>query len=47
MYILNEKIENKSNVVHNLEYKNLGKDILIKKYLDKGILRHNPSPVKE
>lgn len=47
MYILSEKIRNRSNVICNLKCKNLGKSTLTKKYLDKGILKHNPSSVKE
>jgi hypothetical protein len=47
MYILNEKIRNRSNIIRNLEYRDLGKSILAKKYLVKGILKHNPSSVKE
>jgi hypothetical protein len=47
MFILNEKIKDKSNVVHNLEYRNLDKSNFIKKYLNKGILKHNPSSIKE
>jgi len=47
MYILNKKIRNRSNTIRNLEYRDLGKGNLIKNYLDKGILKHNPSSVKE
>jgi hypothetical protein len=47
MCILNEKIRNRSNTVRNLEYRDLSKGNLMKNYLDKGILKHNPSSVKE
>jgi len=47
MYILNEKIRNRSNTIRNLEYRDSGKGNLMKNYLDKGILKHNPSSVKE
>jgi hypothetical protein len=47
MYILKEKVKNKSNTLSNLESGSLDKDILIKKYLKKGLLKHSPSPVKE
>ena len=47
MCILNEKIRNKSNTVRNLEYRDLSKGNLMKNHLDKGILKHNPSSVKE
>lgn len=47
MYILNEKIRNRSNTIRNLEYEDLGKGNLMKNYLDKGVLKHNPSSVKE
>ena len=47
MFILNEKIKNGSDHIGNLERKNLDNNILIKKYLKKGQLKHNPSSVKE
>ena len=47
MYILNEKIRNRSNTIRNLEYRDSDKGNLMKNYLDKGILKHNPSSVKE
>ena len=47
MYILGEKINDKFDVTHNLEFRNLGNDVFMKKYLKKGQLRHNPSSVKE
>jgi hypothetical protein len=47
MYILNEKFKNKSDYNGNLEFKNLDKNTLVKKYLKKGQLKHNPSSVKE
>jgi hypothetical protein len=47
MFILSEKIKNGSDHIGNLERKNLDNNILIKKYLKKGQLKHNPSSVKE
>jgi hypothetical protein len=47
MFILNEKVESRSYRIGNLERKNLDNNILIKKYLKKGQLKHNPSSVKE
>ena len=47
MFILSEKIKNRSDHIGNLERKNLDNNILIKKYLKKGQLKHNPSSVKE
>lgn len=47
MFILNEKIKNRFDLTGNLEHKNLDNNILIKKYLKKGQLKHNPSSVKE
>ena len=47
MYILNEKINNKFHVTRNLEFRSLGNDVFMRKYLKKGQLRHNPSSVKE
>jgi hypothetical protein len=47
MFILNEKIKNRSDLIGNLERKNLDNNISTKKYLKKGQLKHNPSSVKE
>jgi hypothetical protein len=47
MFILSKKIKNGSNHTGNLERENLDNSILIKKYLKKGQLKHNPSSVKE
>ncbi len=47
MFILSEKVKNGSDHIGNLERKNLDNNILIKKYLKKGQLKHNPSSVKE
>jgi hypothetical protein len=47
MYILNQKVKNKWDIINNLEYKNLYSNALKKNYLKKGQLKHNPSSVKE
>jgi len=47
MSILSEKIKNKSNVICNLESRDLGNNLFMKKHLKKGQLRHNPSSIKE
>ena len=47
MYILNEKFKDKTNFVRNLELEGSGNDVLTKKYLKKGMLRHNPSSIQE
>lgn len=47
MYILSEKVNNKSHATRNLELRGLGNVVFMKKYLKKGQLRHNPSSVKE
>ena len=47
MHILNEKVNNKLYATRNLELKNLGNDVFMKKYLEKGQLKYNPSSVKE
>jgi hypothetical protein len=47
MYILSEKVKNKSDFARNLESRNLGNDAFMRKYLKKGQLRHSPSSVKE
>jgi len=45
--MLNEKVKSRYDHISNLEGKNLDNNILIKKYLKKGQLKHNPSSVKE
>lgn len=47
MFILSEKAKNRYDRVSNLERRSLNSNILIKKYLKKGQLKHNPSSVKE
>jgi len=47
MYILKEKLINKPSTICNLEYESLDRDVSLKKYIEKGKLRHNPSSIKE
>jgi hypothetical protein len=50
MYILNEKLKNKTNINNynnNLDYRNLDNNTSVNKYLKKGQLKHNPSSIKE
>jgi hypothetical protein len=47
MYILNEKVKNKHDLVSNLELRSLDNNFYTKNYLKKGQLKHNPSSVKE
>jgi hypothetical protein len=47
MFILREKVKNRSDYIGNLEHKNLDNNVPTKNYLKKGQLKHNPSSVKE
>ena len=47
MYILNEKVKNKHDCIGNLEWISSNNNILTKRYLKRGQLKHNPSSVKE
>jgi hypothetical protein len=47
MYILNQKVKKKYDVLSNLKFNDLDNSILKRKYLKKGQLKHNPSSVKE
>jgi len=47
MFLLGEKVKNICDYIGNLENKNLGDSVSIKKHLKIGQSKHNPSSVKE
>jgi hypothetical protein len=47
MYILTAKIKNDLYLIRNSEYRDLGNNTFMRKYLKKGQLKYNPSSVKE